>query len=358
MISGLRKQVARLGLGAATIILSATLTAAPPASPRLPTKQQLKACPALKDIDFRRIYAETRPAEGWRERMDAQHLATRGPFGAFEAPADAELVLRIWAAGSHTQETRTDTSSVVWKGKDGLWRVDRVDHATTRPPPPPPPPPAGWDGKSAYFQRSADEEARLVREHIRGLLDPQRAEAIERTLRDPCFALQPDAMPLQIPAKKGRPAPPPCWGIIGGTLEMRWADGRRRDVTELCGGFYSRGILDAVMYARPQTEDARTKALCDPLRATAAAGALMPPQRRDLAFCEAGIAGAVEKAMLDEGARDRLAADALALAPNLLMKRYPFLSEWAAGALTARLAARARAEVVPPPERDRTPAAR
>ncbi|TFI59221.1 hypothetical protein E2493_05075 [Sphingomonas parva] len=334
----LRGAARAVGAACAAVLLSTSANAAPPSKP-LPTKQQLKACPAFKDIDFRKIYADYDSGRTeWRQQLEARHAATRGPYGPFQPPADAALTLRIWAGGSETQEVRTDTSSVVWKGADGAWRVDRVDHATTRPPPPPPPPPAGWDGKTPYFQRSPDEEARLVRDHIVGILDPQRAAGIEQTLRDPCFLLQPDSMPFVVPVKKGREPLSPCWGIIGGTLEMRWADGRRRDVTELCGNFYARGIINAVMYARPLAEDAQTTAACDPLR-SAAAAALSPQQRRELAFCEAGVAGDLARNGLDEAARERLAADALALDPRALTARYDFLSEWAAGALSSSLRA-------------------
>jgi hypothetical protein len=57
-------------------------------------------------------------------------------------------------------------------------------------------------------------------------------------------------MPFDPPVRRGRPPREPCSGVIGGTVEIIWADGRRREVTELCGGFYARALIEAVMYAR------------------------------------------------------------------------------------------------------------
>ena len=249
----MKRVVAVLALG---LQLASPAFAAPPAAPpfqglKPPTRAQLKACPKFADFDFARIERRTYPVSAEiAARRDALHAGTRGPYGAFVPPADAKLVLRVWAGGSETQEYRTDTSSVVWLGADGVWRLHRVDRVN-RPPPPPPPPPADWDGKSPYFDPKDYDYEKLTRDVYEGVLPEGRVEAIERTLADPCFALQPDALPFQIPVRRGRPPPSPCWGVIGGTLEIRWADGRVRDVTELCGDFYARDIIHAVMYAKP-----------------------------------------------------------------------------------------------------------
>lgn len=124
--------------------------------------------------------------------------------------------------------------------------MNRVDYSNA-----PPPPPPIWDGTGAPPppMTQADIEAQQ-RTLTQGPLAPAQAAEIERTLADPCFALQPDALPMNLPVKRGREPRPPCWGVTGGALEITWADGRRRDVTELCGGFYARGAIDAVMYAK------------------------------------------------------------------------------------------------------------
>ncbi|MEA3037068.1 MAG: hypothetical protein QOH04_2845 [Sphingomonadales bacterium] len=226
------------------------LLAGAAATPSLPTRAQLKACPALADLDFARIRAAAGQA-GRREALDARHARTRGPLGTFAAPADALVSIRLWAGPGETQEQPTETSSVVWKVGDGVWRVDRVDYITTRDPPPRPPPPPGADShRPEYAPQSQAEYERLKRDVIHGPLEPEQAAAIERALADPCFALQPDSMPFDPPVRRGRPPREPCSGVIGGTVEIIWADGRRREVTELCGGFYARALIEAVMYAR------------------------------------------------------------------------------------------------------------
>jgi len=222
-----------------------------PAGLKPPTRAQLKACPLLAPIDFTKIKPVTYPVSAEvQARFDDSHVRTRGPYGAFTPPADAQVVLRIWAGGSETQEYRTDTSSVVWKGGDGIWRVNRVDRVN-RPPPPPPPPPADWDGKTPYFDSDDWDYEKLARDVYEGVLPADRVAVIEKTLADPCFALQPDALPMSPPVRRGVAPLPPCWGVIGGVLEIRWADGRQRNVAELCGGYYASGIISAVMYARP-----------------------------------------------------------------------------------------------------------
>lgn len=235
--------------GAGALLLAA---AAPPPASRLPTRAELKACPAFADLDFAKLRAAARPTDpAWREAMDKRHTATRGPYGNAVAPADARVTLRIWAGPGETQESPTETSSLVWQGADGAWQVDRVDRAIARPVAPKPPLPPGPDGRQRpYVGWTDDEYQRLMRDRIAGPLDPAQARAIEVALADPCLALQPDAMPLDPPVRRGRPPRAPCYGIIGGTVEIAWADGRRRDVTELCGGFYAKPLIDAVLYAR------------------------------------------------------------------------------------------------------------
>ncbi|HEY0111764.1 MAG TPA: hypothetical protein VGB59_01295 [Allosphingosinicella sp.] len=325
-------------LGLVGALASAAPAWAAARDPRIPTRQQLKACPAFADVDFKGIYRDQdarpeAPVNDWRGRLDERHAKTRGPYGAFEAPADAAIALRIWAGGSETQEYRTDTSSIVWLGADGVWRVNRVDHSTNRPLPPKPPPPPDEKGVSPpYVGWTQEEVERMQRTAMAGVLEPERAAGIEMALADPCFQLQPDAMPLQVPVRKGKPPRGPCYGVIGGTLEIRWADRRWRDVTELCGGFYASGIISAVMYARPYFEDEETRAQCDPLRAIARAS-LTPPQLRDLAFCEAGLMPEVRRNRLGEAERDALHAEAARLAPAAMPERYKYLSEWSAAAL-------------------------
>ena len=325
----------RILLLLSAVSISSSAPATESGSVPIPTRKQLKACPNFADLDFRRIAAgRILPSAGWREKMDLRHAQTRGPFGAFEAPADARITLRIWAGGSETQQVRTDTSSIVWLDREGIWQLDRVDYAAGGPPPPPRLPSQSADGTMLFVPYTPDEQERLKRQRYHGVLEPQRAYAIEATLRNPCFALQPDAMPFELPVKRGKPLRPPCSGVIGGTIEIRWADGRRRDVTELCGGFYAGGIISAVMYARSMAEDSATRAECDPLRG---AGDLAPAQRRDRAFCDAGLAAELRKRGLDEAGRDLLARDALILPIEEMMQKHQFLSQWSAGALRESL---------------------
>lgn len=310
----------------------------------MPTRAQIAACPAFEDVDFRKI-AELRseagsPQADWRARMDAQHAQTRGPHAGMAAPPDAKIVLRIWAGPGETQETPTSTSSLVWLGRDDVWRFHRVDHAANRPPPMKPPPAPNANGVAPpYVPWTRDELERFARGQSSGVLDPGQVYGIESTLADPCFGIQPDSMPFEVPVRKGKPPRQPCWGVIGGTLEIAWADGRRRDVTELCGGFYASGIINAVMYARPFAEDSATKAACDRLRAVAAPHAA---DRRELAFCSSGLFAEIAKRALPEAERDALYADAARMTPLEMMNRYQFLSLWSAGALK-----RARAQIEP-----------
>ncbi|HEY5723830.1 MAG TPA: hypothetical protein VIT45_16080 [Allosphingosinicella sp.] len=311
--------------------------------PGVPTKSQIAACPAFEDVDFRKIVAErtaaAAPQADWRARMDAQHAQTRGPFASIGAAPDAKIVLRIWAGPGETQETPTSTSSLVWLGADDVWRFHRVNHAANRPPPMKPPPAPDANGVAPpEVPWTVDELELFSRDEIEGVLEPGQVEGIESTLADPCFLIQPDSMPFEVPVRKGKPPRQPCWGVIGGTLEIAWADGRRRDVTELCGGFYASAIISAVMYARPFVEDSATKAACDWLRAASAPDAA---ERRELAFCNSGLAAEIARRALPEAERDALYADAATMAPLEMMKRHWFLSLWSAGALKR---ARARIE--------------
>jgi hypothetical protein len=303
----------------------------------MPSKAQIAACPLFDDVDFRRIWeagaegAASAPHSEWRTRMDGEHARTRGPYAGIGAPADAKIVLRIWAGPGETQETPTSTSSLVWLGANNVWRFHRVDHAATRSPPVKPPRLPNSDGLfPPYIPWTEAEMERLARNEYSGVLEPGQAYGIESTLADPCFLMQPDSMPFEVPAKKGKPPRQPCWGVIGGTLEIAWSDGRRRDVTELCGGFYASAIISAVLYARPFAEDAATKSVCDRLRALAAPA---PAERRELAFCNSGLAFEINKRGLAEDKRDSLYADAATMSPLEMMKRHWFLSLWTAGAL-------------------------
>ena len=334
-----------LHLAAAAGLMASGAPAAAKRPAGMPGKAQIAACPLFEDVDFRRIWeaggqgSVSAPQSDWRTRMDGEHARTRGPYAGTGAPEDAKIVLRIWAGPGETQETPTSTSSLVWLGADDVWRFHRVDHAATRPPPPKPPPPPGAKGANPlYVPWTQDELERLARSESRGVLEPGQAYGVGSTLADPCFLIQPDSMPWEVPVRKGKPPRQPCWGVIGGTLEIKWADGRRRDVTELCGGFYANAIISAVLYARPFAEDAATKSACDRLRALAAPA---PAERRELAFCNSGLAFEINRRALPEDKRDALYADAATMAPLEMMKRHWFLSLWAAGALKQ---ARARIE--------------
>ena len=327
-------------------VLSATLLASSVLAPAaktvgLPTRAQLKACPAFADVDFRAIARDSGAARpDWRTEMDRRHARTRGPYARFGAHGDARITLRIWAGPGETQEYQTETSSLVWLGADGVWRLDRVDHVLNRPPSPKPPSPPNANGVGPPPVGWTQEELELLsRARSTGMIRPDQAYGIESTLADPCFALQPNSMPFEVPVRKGKEPRAPCWGLIGGTLEIAWADGRRRDVTELCGGFYANGIINAVMYARPMVEDDETKAVCDRLRSLAEPSGA---DARELAFCRAGLTAELRKKALNEERRQALYADAATMTPLEMMKRHHFLSLWSAGALKKAVAAAGR----------------
>ena len=74
----------------------------------MPTRAQIAACLLFEDVDLRAIYAAQAdpgapaPQPEWRTRMDGEHARTRGPYAGIGAPADAKIVLRIWAGPGET----------------------------------------------------------------------------------------------------------------------------------------------------------------------------------------------------------------------------------------------------------------
>lgn len=225
--------------------------ASPPQSASATVRDQLKSlkqCAAFDGLDMRAILALSaqRPPPDLA-RIEAAHQEIRGG-GELSLATPAQVMLVTAAGPGETQSVPTHTSSVVWLDDAGVWRFDRVDYAPGQPLPPKPPPP-NWDG-SPYSGWTRAEEQEMRRTRSSGVLAPSQSTAIERGLADPCFALQPDIMPFTLPEAKGEPPRPPCYGVLYGSLLLRWPDGRQRLLSEPCGGFYAGEVIAAVLYAR------------------------------------------------------------------------------------------------------------
>lgn len=229
------------------VTVAAMLLAAPPLGAQPPrgdialadrmvrSNRALATCElSLQIIDRARLDSVDLQASG--ERTAAEHARVRG--GAFTPPADAEIVLSIYAGASHTQNEPTETSSYVWKGADGAWRVDRMDY---RPRFSPQPQQAG----QAPLGPAELEAAR--RTPSTGHLAPEQAAEIEAALADPCLAAQPDYVPTTVPWPDGRSDN--CWGGVGGLIEIR-RGARVRRIADSCARWAAGRLMREVMYAR------------------------------------------------------------------------------------------------------------
>tara|TARA_R110002124_G_scaffold165121_2_gene332513 strand:+ start:43525 stop:44301 length:777 start_codon:yes stop_codon:yes gene_type:complete len=204
---------------------------------------QLAGCGDLRKVDFRRLPPEaldrTPPGTAEFESNSPDQAETRGPFGPFSAPGDAPIVLSMLAGATGHQMVRTATSSVVWKGADGVWRVNAVHNATGQQPPQPGPP-----GEPQY---SDEELQRMQRRVVVGRLDEDQAAALDAAMGDVCLQLQPDRVPMDIPLLGG--TNDFCYGGIGGVLRMT-VNGQRRIIVDGCARYVAGRIMQIVMYPR------------------------------------------------------------------------------------------------------------
>jgi hypothetical protein len=254
-IRGMGCKMSRAGAWLALAALVGGCQAPPPEGASASTAGQLRdlrQCAAFDGLDMKAILqlsAERPPPD--LARIEAAHREIRGG-GELPLAEAAQVMLVTMAGPGETQSVPTHTSSVVWLDEAGAWRFDRVDYALR--PVQPKPPPAGWDG-SPYAGWTAEEEQELRRTRTSGVLAPGLAAAIERGLADPCFASQPDIMPFTLPEAEGEAPRPPCYGVLYGSLLLRWPDGRQRLLSEPCGGFYAGDVIAAVLYARGGAAD-------------------------------------------------------------------------------------------------------
>jgi hypothetical protein len=202
--------------------LAAARIAPDPLSPqgfRQPDARELARCPSLGWIDYRALAGVAAKEVGRLDApLDAQHAALRGPY-AMPHPADADVMITTVIGPGETQETPTSTSSAIWRDGDGRWWFDRVD------------------------RRPGDE-----RIHSGGRLAADLAQAVDRALADPCFALEPDYLPIMPPARPGHPAQY-GYSFILSVVRIEHAGKVRAMLQGLMTDGY-RAIGDAVTYAR------------------------------------------------------------------------------------------------------------
>ncbi len=195
----------------------------------------LASCPiSLQLIDRSRL--ERRSLDGAGERIAAEHARVRGT--AFAPPADAGIVLSIYAGASHTQNEATETSSFVWKSADGAWRVDRMDYRPNFMP---------WPQQAGQAPLGQAELEAARRTPITGHLAPDQAAEIEAALANPCLEAQPDYVPTSVPWPDGRSDN--CYGGVGGLIEIRRGTQMRR-IADACARWAAGRLMHEVMYAR------------------------------------------------------------------------------------------------------------
>jgi hypothetical protein len=229
------------------LVLAATLAASPASAPaqqrgesgqHVPTSAELRQCPHLARVDWQRVshdlaeWQRAHPAAP--DDFEAEHRRIRGPWSLPDL-SRAEIAIDIAIGSGETQEYPTSTSSFVWREPGGQWQVDRVDSISASLPPPPPGTvmEPGW-------------EARAKRPVTRGPLSPPQAATIDRVLSDPCFAIQPDYTPFQMPLRTGQIDS--CYGAINSTVRIRRGT-ETRSVSDICSRWPSAELANAVMYA-------------------------------------------------------------------------------------------------------------
>jgi hypothetical protein len=207
---------------------------------RVPTARELRQCPHLARADWRRVSRDLARRQrdnpgGPAYDPNEEHRRIRGPWPLPDL-GRAEIVIDIAIGSGETQEFPTSTSSFVWREPGGAWQVDRIDYVFASPPPPPPGSPP----------MSAEDLARSMRPATRGPLSREQAEAIDRVLADPCFAIQPDVTPFELPLRTGQGDR--CYGAISRTVRIR-RGAETRLVSDICGRWPSHALANAVMYA-------------------------------------------------------------------------------------------------------------
>jgi hypothetical protein len=231
--------------------------AAEPGRFRIPTKAELKLCPKLAGIDWKKVrrgIEQAERADGGVAVADefAEHRRIRGPRPLPDL-GRAEIVLDVTIGPGETQEYPTSTSSFVWKAPGGAWQLSRVDHSSASPSPLPP-------DSGVVMDAAWNEAAR--RPVTEGPLAEDQAQALDRLLADPCFAAQPDVMPWRLPMKDGTERQ--CSGPIGGTVRMRTAAGLR-SLSDPCGSGYGFDASRLVMYGRLDTATVLRRSLAKKL---------------------------------------------------------------------------------------------
>ncbi|MFA5963233.1 MAG: hypothetical protein WC804_04365 [Sphingomonas sp.] len=186
---------------------------------RQPGARELARCPALDWIDYRAL-ATVAAKEAGRlyAPLDAQHAAIRGRY-AMPHAGDADVMITTVIGPGETQQTPTSTSSAIWRDHEGRWWFDRVD------------------------RRLGDE-----RIHSNGRLAADLAQAVDRALADPCFALEPDYLPIMPPARAGHAARF-GYSFILSVVRIEHAGKVRAMLQGVMTDGY-RAIGDAVTYAR------------------------------------------------------------------------------------------------------------
>lgn len=169
----------------------------------------------------------------YAERVAPEHARVRGHNRPFPDVAGAQVVLRMYASGDPHQQVYTDTSSIVWKDADGVWRAHAVDYRPNHFPSPRPP------GEPQY---TPEEYEDLRREITSGPLSEEQADRLERALADPCLELQPDFVPMN--------APDACMGgISGGVIEIT-RNGATRRIADGCARWAAGTLMRVVLYPR------------------------------------------------------------------------------------------------------------
>ena len=202
----------------------------------------LATCDAdLQRLDFSKL--EPAALEDFEAHIAPRHAATRGPNYPFPDVSDAQIVLRMFAAGDPHQQEFTDTSSLVWKDAQGIWRVHAVHYRARHLPIPRPP------GEPPYTDEEFDDLRRRVDS---GRLEATRAALPDETMNDVCLAQQPDYVPLSAPMLDGTESG--CFGGLGGgVLEITQA-GRTRRIADACARFAAGALMRIVLYPRLEPE--------------------------------------------------------------------------------------------------------
>lgn len=227
-----------------------------------PTPPAVGECPYVADIDLAAIEAEhvRRGLEPTAPQIESylQELFDKVTItGDAPSPgADALVVLTgVEPPGGMHSNT---VWSVVWKEPDGRWFFWRQNR-TNEPPPPPPyrPGPDATEAEKALYQAAMADYP--PPDHVRwppahGPLNGEQAAAIERSLKAPCRAWEPDRWPWDPPLRRPRaqpgPPPPQDWTPFHVWLQER---GRPPRLISAPNGRESHaGVIKAVAaYPRP-----------------------------------------------------------------------------------------------------------